>query len=198
MKALMIAFSMYSRIPMPAGLWEEKDRKRAMCFFPLIGAVVGALFYGAFRLLEYKGAGTVLSAAILTAVPFFVTGGIHMDGFLAAAAGFILSRALSGFGAAVFPEARAHGMLSDFMKDVHKKQVAVVMAAFGAFAACLMVKIGGRYGILAVLSAVAVFIYYRRMVFMEFSGITGDLAGYFLQLCELSMVLSMVIGGYFI
>ena len=250
MKALMIAFSMYSRIPMPAFLWEEKDRKRAMCFFPLIGVVVGALFYGAYRFLEYKGAGTVLSAAILTAIPFFVTGGIHMDGFLdtcdarascgdrekkleilkdshtgafavilgifyvllyfaacteltghmagATAAGFILSRALSGFGAAVLPEARAHGMLSDFMKDVHKKQVAVVMAAFGASAACLMVKIGGRYGLLAVISAVAVFIYYRRMVLMEFGGITGDLAGYFLQLCELSMVLSMVIGGYFI
>ena len=63
MKALMIAFSMYSRIPMPAFLWEEKDRKRAMCFFPLIGAVVGALFYGAYRFLEYKGAGSVLSAS---------------------------------------------------------------------------------------------------------------------------------------
>ena len=101
----------------------------------------------------------------------------------AAAAGFILSRALSGFGAAAFPEARAHGMLSDFMKDVHKKQVAVVMAVFGAFAACLMVCLGGRY---------------RRMVFFEFGGVTGDLAGYFLQLCELFLVLSMVIGGYFL
>jgi len=247
---LMIAFSIYSRIPMPAFLWEEKDRKRAMYFFPLVGAVVGVLFYGAFWFLEYKGAGTVFSAAVLTAIPFFVTGGIHMDGFLdtcdarasfgdrekkleilkdphtgafgvilgilyvlfyfsacteltepmagAAAAGFILSRALSGFGAAAFPEARAHGMLSDFMKDVHKKQVAVVMAVFGAFAACLMVWLGGRYGLLAVISSAAVFFYYRRMVFFEFGGVTGDLAGYFLQLCELFLVLSMVIGGYFL
>ena len=79
---MMIAFSIYSRIPMPAFLWEEKDRKRAMYFFPLVGAVVGVLFYGAFWFLEYKGAGTVFSAAVLTAIPFFVTGGIHMDGFL--------------------------------------------------------------------------------------------------------------------
>lgn len=246
----MIAFSMYSRLPMPAFLWEERDRKRAMYFFPLIGAAVGALFYGAFWLLEYKGVGTILSAAVLTAIPFFVTGGIHMDGFLdtcdarascgdkekkleilkdthtgafgvilgvlyvlfyfsacteltrpmaeAAAAGFILSRALSGFGAATFPEARAHGMLSDFMKDVHKKKVAAVMAAFGGFAACLMAGLGGRYGILAVISAVAVFFYYRRVALLEFGGVTGDLAGYFLQLCELFMVLSMAVGGYFI
>lgn len=247
---MMIAFSMYSRIPMPAFLWEEKDRKRAMYFFPLVGAVVGVLFYGTFWFLEYKGVGTVLSAAVLTAIPFFVTGGIHMDGFLdtcdarasfgdrekkleilkdphtgafgvilgilyvlfyfsacteltepmagAAAAGFVLSRALSGFGAAVFPEARSHGMLSDFMRDVHKKQVSVVMAVFGAFAACLMVGLGGRYGLLAVISSVTMFFYYRRVVLLEFGGITGDLAGYFLQLCELCLVLSMVIGGYFL
>lgn len=250
MKALMIAFSMYSKIPMPAFLWEEKDRKRAMCFFPLIGAVAGALFYGAFRLLEYKGVGTALSAAVLTAIPLLVTGGIHMDGFLdtcdarasygdkekklqilkdthtgafavisgilyllfyfsacteltkpmagAAAAGFILSRALSGFAVVTFSEARAHGMLADFMKDAHKKLVAVTMIAFGAGAACLMVGFGGRYGLLAVISAMAVFFYYRRVALLEFGGVTGDLAGYFLQLCELFMVLSMVIGGYFI
>ena len=36
MKAFWIAFSMYSRIPMPSFVWEEEDRKKAMCFFPAL------------------------------------------------------------------------------------------------------------------------------------------------------------------
>mgnify|MGYP000637783259 CR=1 FL=1 len=39
MRAAIIAFSMYSRIPMPMFEWKEEDMKYAMCFFPAIGAV---------------------------------------------------------------------------------------------------------------------------------------------------------------
>ena len=37
MRAAIIAFSMYSRIPMPMFEWKEEDMKYAMCFFPLVG-----------------------------------------------------------------------------------------------------------------------------------------------------------------
>ena len=33
MRAAIIAFSMYSRIPMPMFEWKEEDMKYAMCFF---------------------------------------------------------------------------------------------------------------------------------------------------------------------
>ena len=49
------------------------------------------------------------------------------------------------------------------------------------------------YGAAAALGAVLAFLYYRRMVFREFGGVTGDLAGYFLQLCELFMVLAAAV-----
>ena len=42
MRAAFIAFSMYSRIPMPMFEWKEEDMKYAMCFFPAIGMVIGA------------------------------------------------------------------------------------------------------------------------------------------------------------
>ena len=45
MKALLMAFSMYSRLPVPDFVWEEEDRKKAMCFFPLIGVLAGAAFF---------------------------------------------------------------------------------------------------------------------------------------------------------
>lgn len=39
-----VAFSMYSRLPVPDFVWEEEDRKKAMCFFPLIGVRQGLHF----------------------------------------------------------------------------------------------------------------------------------------------------------
>ena len=41
-----IAFSMYSKIPMPRADWEKENMRYMMCFFPLIGAVIGALLIG--------------------------------------------------------------------------------------------------------------------------------------------------------
>lgn len=52
MRAAIIAFSMYSRIPMPMFEWKEEDMKYAMCFFPAIGAVIGAVFFGMYLLLD--------------------------------------------------------------------------------------------------------------------------------------------------
>lgn len=82
MKPFFIAISMYSRLPAPQFPWEEKDRRRAICFFPCVGIFVGAAFLLAFWLLERMGANALLKGAVLAAVPLLVTGGIHMDGFL--------------------------------------------------------------------------------------------------------------------
>lgn len=45
-KSLILAFSMYSRIPVPHVRLEEKDMKYTFGFFPLVGVVIGALFSG--------------------------------------------------------------------------------------------------------------------------------------------------------
>ena len=42
--SLAIAFSMYSRIPMPQVEWTGRRMRYAMCFFPLIGLVIGGLY----------------------------------------------------------------------------------------------------------------------------------------------------------
>ena len=48
---------------------------------------------------------------------------------------------------------------------------------------------------MAVAGAAGVFLYYRVMSWRKFGGITGDLAGYFLQLCELAVLGCVVTGG---
>ena len=44
-KSFIIAFSMYSKIPMPRTEWKEEDMRYVFVFFPLVGIVVGLVFY---------------------------------------------------------------------------------------------------------------------------------------------------------
>ena len=39
--SFLIAFSMYSKIPMPQCEWNEENMAYAMCFFPWIGVAIG-------------------------------------------------------------------------------------------------------------------------------------------------------------
>ena len=76
-----IAFSTYSRIPMPQVEWSEKNMRYTLSFFPLVGVVIGVLFWLADVIGYQLGLGMVLRSAILTALPVAVTGGIHLDGY---------------------------------------------------------------------------------------------------------------------
>ena len=42
-KSLIIAFAMYSKVPMPRVDWEKKALAWARCWFPLVGAGIGAV-----------------------------------------------------------------------------------------------------------------------------------------------------------
>ena len=41
LETVAVAFSMFSAIPMPQFLWNEKNMRYALCAFPLIGGVIG-------------------------------------------------------------------------------------------------------------------------------------------------------------
>ena len=81
-RSMIIAFSTYSRIPMPQVEWRDENRKYTMCFFPLIGAAVGLLLFGWLWLCDTLAIGPMLRGAIGSLLPLLVTGGIHMDGFM--------------------------------------------------------------------------------------------------------------------
>ena len=80
--SLIIAFATYSRIPMPRADWSQENRRYAMCFFPLIGAVIGAALWGWLWLCGALGFGPLLQGTVGALIPLLVTGGIHMDGFM--------------------------------------------------------------------------------------------------------------------
>lgn len=79
---MIIAFSMYSTIPMPQFTWQEKEMKYVFCFFPWVGAVIGALLVGWNRICEKAGIGQLAWVLVGTAIPLLVTGGFHVDGFM--------------------------------------------------------------------------------------------------------------------
>ncbi|MDO4621570.1 MAG: adenosylcobinamide-GDP ribazoletransferase [Eubacteriales bacterium] len=80
--SLIVAFSMYSKIPMPHILWSDRSMRYAMCFFPWVGFVVGGLEYLFYRLCLLLGFGTLWTTAGMILLPILVTGGIHFDGFM--------------------------------------------------------------------------------------------------------------------
>ena len=82
LQSLIIAFSMYSKIPMPRLTWDKENMRFAMVFFPWVGAVCGLAVIGWYYLSEGLGAGLVLKSIVYVLIPVIITGGIHMDGFL--------------------------------------------------------------------------------------------------------------------
>lgn len=97
----------------------------------------------------------------------------------------VLSRALSGFAAVTFKNARTGGLLATFSKAADGKKVRVIMVLWFIAAVAAMAAFSPAVGAACILGALAMFVYYRVSAYRQFGGITGDTAGWFLQLCEL-------------
>ena len=80
--SLIIAVSMYSKVPMPRVDWTKERMGYVMGWFPVVGLLEGAALW------LWMWAGTALGvtltarALVAAALPLLITGGIHMDGFL--------------------------------------------------------------------------------------------------------------------
>ena len=241
----IIAVGMYSRIPVPQVEWNRKNMKYAICFFPVVGVLIGALVYVWSLLCAACGFGQVCFALVGAVLPVTVTGGIHLDGFLDTTdalrsyakkekkleilddphvgsfavvsaicffmlycAGltliwkqeqllllglsFIISRTLSGMGMVWFPAAKKDGTLYSFSSMAHKKAVRIILAAILALSFITAILVQPLVGAVMSLAVMWVWTYYYYMSIRQLDGITGDLAGYFLCLCEL--VCAVIIG----
>ena len=101
----------------------------------------------------------------------------------------VLSRSLSGIGAVTMPNARGSGLLATFTAPMDRQTAHGVLTAWMCLTGMAMVMLDPWAGGGAVAAAAISFIYYAVMSKRQFGGITGDLAGFFLQVCECSMVL---------
>lgn len=81
-KSFCIAFSLYSRIPVPQFAWEKEDMKYVFCFFPWIGAIIACCFYAWMYLCTCYPIGSLCRTLTGAAIPLLITGGVHLDGFM--------------------------------------------------------------------------------------------------------------------
>ena len=243
-KSLFSAFLMYSRIPMPKTEWNEHNRKYVLCFFPLIGGVIGMIFMGWFWICQQFAIGRILFSAVGVCIPVWITGGIHLDGFCdvqdakacmgsrerclevmkdsrvgafavihlglyfllqfgifteihtyrisgICASGFVLSRAESSLCATVLPYANSKSSVDNFRNN--KKAIIITEMFYIVIISAVMIILDTLSGITAVAGSLLCIIYYKHFACKKFGGVTGDLAGYFLQTCELIICLSSVI-----
>ncbi len=252
--SLKIAFSMYSKIPMPKADWEKEKMRYVMCFFPLVGVVIGILCAGWAVFAGWAGLGELLRTVVLVLIPVFVTGGIHLDGFLDTmdavssmqprerrleilkdshagafavisanvlfllnlgiyselsergilllSVSFPVSRILSGLSVISFPCAKRHdsgrgfdnGLAAGFQEAAQKARCRVILILELAAAAAFAAWLEPMAAVCICLTAAAVMLWYYDMAKKKFGGITGDLAGWFLQVCECAMAASVMIG----
>ncbi len=243
----VIAFSTYSRLPMPQVEWSEKNMRHTLAFFPLVGTAVGAVFWGTDALCHLLETGPVLRAAALAAVPAAVTGGIHLDGYCdtvdalashapkekkltilkdssagafaviwcciwfalyiglltelesgaTAAACFILSRSLSALAIERLPSARPASGPGAGMGAHLKKSSRFPWWVLGLYLVIWAgaVWLWGQYipGLAALGAAMCCYLVYKAVALGQFGGFTGDLAGWFVQVCELAMLAAIVL-----
>lgn len=80
--ALGMCQSMFCALPFPWHGWEEKARDRMLSCLPVIGLEIGLIWFGIGHLVAALNLPRMLCAAILCAAPYFLTGFMHLDGFM--------------------------------------------------------------------------------------------------------------------
>ena len=236
-EAAVIAFAMFSAIPMPNIFWTEKNMRMSLCFFPMVGLLIGLLLWIWTLMCNRFAMPEILRGAGLCMIPVILTGGIHLDGYadtwdaLASHGGvdhcqrilkdphigtfavihlcgyfiilfavmtslsvespflfpciFSLSRALSALALTCFPMREGSGTARSFADAADKKKV---------FCFSLIVSLAFCAGLIAakawsgIPAAAITFFAYLMIAEKRFGGVSGDLAGWFVQNAELWML----------
>ncbi len=105
----------------------------------------------------------------------------------------VLSRSLSGLCAVTMKNARGSGLLAVFTDSSVKRSTCAVLVLWLVAVTMAMLLVDWRCGGGVLLAGGLTLLYYRRMSHREFGGITGDLEGWFLQVCELCGLAGVVL-----
>ena len=81
LETVAVAFGMYSALPMPPFVWNQRNMRYALAAFPLVGAALGLACLGWTALCAAFGLPAILRGAGLCVLPALVSGGIHLDGY---------------------------------------------------------------------------------------------------------------------
>lgn len=77
-----MSWGMFLSIPCPFRVWDEGARAQMLACLPFIGWIIGGLWALVAFLLRLIGAPVLLGAAVLLALPWALSGAIHLDGYM--------------------------------------------------------------------------------------------------------------------
>lgn len=254
LQSLLIAFSMYSKIPVKQVPWEKRPLSFALCFFPLVGVVIGFLLFGWIQVALWLSLGEFLFAVVAVLISAVVSGGIHLDGFcdtcdalssqqsrerkleilkdshtgafaiiccnlflLFHVACFsevygilgldyaihdslilglipVFARCLSGFFATILPNASGSGLLATFTNGMDEGRARLILTLEVLSVSALFLMVDLWSGVFVLMGAFVTCVYYIKMSKNKFGGITGDLAGFFLELCQVVTLFAWILG----
>ena len=83
MTAFLMAWQMFLWIPCPSTKWDQSKVKEMLLWLHVIGLIAGGLWYVVYYLFETFGKGIEpVAAGVLTIFPWFITGFMHLDGYM--------------------------------------------------------------------------------------------------------------------
>ena len=233
-----MSLGMFCAIPLPFHMWDDTCISLMLPCFPLIGILLGMIWWGLAELFVFSGIHIVLAAAVLTVTPFLLTGFLHLDGYMDTSDAVLSRRPLEDklrilkdphkgafavimlavlfilqFGAVyaavdlgksfmplvfitvisrccssmsllclnTMPQSGYANMFRQNVRMPHKAFV-IVLAGSTVAASYLF---AGLLGLAAVISAILAFIGAMTYSYKEFKGVSGDLTGFSLVVCEL-------------
>ena len=246
-RSLFLAVSCFSKIPMPQLSWRDDGMRYMMCFFPIVGVIVGLLLALWWWICDALSFGTVLRAVGLTLVPVLITGGIHLDGYcdvvdalsshsepekrrqilkdphvgafavigvavyllayfgvatevphswralIVIGLGAVLSRGASGIATVAFTQNASNGMLAQFNETADTRRALIVLIIELVVSGALAIVVSVPMGIAAVAACLILLAALPAFARHWFGGMSGDIAGFFLQVTELAMLICIVI-----
>lgn len=147
---------------------------------------------GAFAVI-YEVLYMIIAFAVFAEIGLYTS----YNGVIVLCIGYILSRGLSGLLASILPNARQAGMLNSMMGSREKKITVGVCIWLGiVILMCVasMACFGGALATVCMLAGAGVAcVYFGGRVVRKLGGITGDTSGYFLQICELYMLIGFYV-----
>ena len=247
LKSLALAFSCFTRLPVPKVDWNRRNLRFMLAWLPVVGIAVGLLTAIWWLIAEAAGFGSALKAAGVALVPLAVTGGFHLDGFsdvvdaqssnaepehkreilkdphvgsfavigvvayLLAYFGLatelpqggrvaillvclhVMSRCGSGFASTVFGGSGEQGMLESFRESSDETVTMGMCVGFFVVAGVCAIVVAPVCGCVMVVAEVLLVVWLRVFARRNFGGMSGDVAGFFLQVCELVLLACIVV-----
>ena len=139
-KGFIMSLGMFSIIPVPKNSWDDKHMHLVMPALPLVGALIGLVWYGLSVVMSTLSVPPVINCAVILFIPFFLSGFVHLDGYMDTAD-------------AVFSRRRLIEK-KRILKDPHTGAFAVI-----ALAGLFIFQFGAVYTIIGELKSLLIFVF---------------------------------------